>query len=220
MHVGHDEARDTFLAQLSAFEVAVRDLGSRQLLAPSRCLGWTVGDLIVHVHLALQEMLLGLVSPTDAAADSDAARYWQAPTPGDDDDLDGLRFVQRLGAAYRRPSGAVTHLLPTVAGVRSATTALRPGRVRFQGQVLTTGDFLATWAVELAVHHLDLLRDDDPPVPAALRLARLTVEALVGGAFPADWTDATVALLGTGRVRPDAAQIEAAPLARELPVLT
>jgi hypothetical protein len=218
MHVALPPARDAFLAQLDAFTETVGALGDRQLLAASRCLGWTAGNVVVHVHLGLQEMLLGLVSRTDAAPDSDAAAYWRAPSPGEGDWLDGTRFVQLMGASYRRPSGAVQHLMPTVAGVRCAVAALAPGAVRFQGQVLSTGDFLATWAVELAVHHLDLNVDDDP-VPAALRLTRETVESLAGGAFPADWTDRTVALLGTGRTRPDAAEVAAVPLARELPVL-
>jgi Mycothiol maleylpyruvate isomerase N-terminal domain len=219
MHVDHARGRDAFVAQLDTFVAATGRLGERQLLATSRCLGWTVADVVVHVHLGLQEMLLGLVSRTDAAPDSDAAAYWRAPVPGEGDWLDGTRFVQLMAASYRRPSGAVRHLRPTAEGVRAAASALTPGAVRFQGQVLSTGDFLATWAVELAVHHLDLDRSDSKPAADALRLTRETVQALAGGTFPADWPDETVALLGTGRVRPSPAQTAAAPLARELPVL-
>ncbi|GAA0569080.1 maleylpyruvate isomerase N-terminal domain-containing protein [Paractinoplanes ferrugineus] len=214
MHVDHARARDAFLGQLDAFVAAVEPLSDRQLLESSRCLGWTLGNVVVHVHLGLQEMLLGLVGSTDAEPDSDAAAYWRAPAPGEGDWLDGTRFVQLLGASYRRPSGAIRHLAPTVDGVRAATAALAPGAVRFQGQVLPTGDFLATWAVELAVHHLDLRRPG--AAPDALRLTRQTVEALTGSAFPVSWTDETVALLGTGRVRPTEDQ---ARFARELPVL-
>jgi len=77
----------------------------------------------------------------------------------------------------------------------------RDARLRFQGHVLTAGDFLATWVVELAVHQLDLGRDLDVPAPpaAALRLARLTVEALLEHAPPQELTDAEVLLWGTGR---------------------
>lgn len=67
-----------------------------------------------------------------------------------------------------------------------------------QGDVLATGDFLATWAVEHAVHHLDLLVDDAPP-STALALARTTVEALVGEGLPtAD--DVEAVLVGSGRL--------------------
>jgi len=105
----------------------------------------------------------------------------------------------------------VKHLLPTVGGIRSAVAALAPGAVAFQGHVLATGDFLTTWAVELAVHTLDLHRE---PTAAGLRLARLTVEALVPGELPGEWADDTVVLLGTGRAEPE----PGSPWAAKLPV--
>jgi hypothetical protein len=78
---------------------------------------------------------------------------------------------------------------------------MAPGRVGFQGHVLTTGNFLATWATELAVHHLDLdLGEDAPaPDPEALRLARRTAEALAGGPIDAA-SDAEAVLRGWDRV--------------------
>jgi uncharacterized protein (TIGR03083 family) len=225
MNVDHEQARASFLDGLDTFTTCVRTLSDLDLMAASRCTGWTVGDVVVHVHLGLQEMLLGLVTLTDEDPDTDAASYWQAPLPTTDDDadeLDGMRFVRLLGASYRRPSNAVRHMLPTVAGIRAAAARLAPGAVRFQGHVLSTGDFLATWAVELAVHHLDLGRELtlSPPAPSTLGLARATVEALAGEGAPRAWPDETVVLLGTGRVRPDAEQRKEAPeLTRKLPVL-
>jgi hypothetical protein len=85
--------------------------------------------------------------------------------------------------------------------------------------VLATGDFLATWAVELAVHHLDLARELDLPAPdpAALRMSRDTVEALVGE-LPREWSDETAVLIGTGRVALDERMREqAGPAAARLP---
>jgi uncharacterized protein (TIGR03083 family) len=225
MHVGHDEARTAVLAELDAFVSAVRGLSDLELMAAGHCTGWTVGDVVVHVHLGLQEMLLGLVTRTDEDADTDAAGYWRSAPPTNDEDGDqvaGMRFVRLLGAAYRRPAGLVRHLLPTVDGVRAAVTALQPGAVRFQGHVLTTGDFLATWAVELAVHHLDLTRELTvaPPAAPALRLARTTIEALAGAELPRTWADDTAVLLGAGRVRPDSAQqAEAGGVTATFPVL-
>jgi hypothetical protein len=130
-----------------------------------------------------------------------------------------VRFVRLLGAAYRRPRGLVRHLLPTVDGIRAAVTALPEGALRFQGHVLSTGDFLATWAVELAIHQLDLSRElpVTPPTPESLRLTRATIEALAGLSLPPSWDDHTVALLGAGRISPDADQ--AALLNGRLPVL-
>jgi len=113
MHVEHEDGLAAFRAGLDAFVECVGGLDDAALMAASRCTGWTVGDVVVHVHLGLQEMLLGLVSPTAERPGTDASSYWQASPPATDDDaddLDGMRYVRLLGAAYRRPSGAVRHL--------------------------------------------------------------------------------------------------------------
>jgi hypothetical protein len=127
--------------------------------------------------------------------------------------------VQRLATAYRRPTSAVAHLRETADGLVRAVRAAAPGAVRFQGHVLATGDFLATWAVELAVHHLDIGRDLDlpAPYPGALRMARETVEALVGE-LPPEWSDETAVLAGTGRLELDDRQrAQAGTIADRLP---
>jgi uncharacterized protein (TIGR03083 family) len=223
--VPHEAGAAAFLAQLTTLVPVASGLDDAQLGAASRCHGWLVADVLVHVHLGLQEMLLGLLDPTDAAPDRDAATYWTAEAPRTDPDADalaGARFVRLLAAAYRRPSGAVAHLRPTADGLVRAVRAARPGAVRFQGHVLSTGDFLATWAVELAVHHLDIARELDLPAPdpTALRMARDTVQALAAGELPAQWTDETAVLVGTGRVPLDGELGEqAGPVADRLPVL-
>jgi hypothetical protein len=177
----------------------VGQLDDWMLLAPSRCAGWSRLDAVVHVHLGLQEMLRGFVTPTEDQPDTDAASYWDGSGSEQDetaDDLDGLLYLHRVSAAYRRPAGAVRHLADTAEAVLGAAERMPPGRVRFQGRVLTTGDFLATWAVELAVHHLDLDLPATAADPAALRLARRTAEALAGEPLPADWSDERAVLVG------------------------
>jgi hypothetical protein len=66
MQVDHDTGRTGFLDGLQALRAVADGLDDDQLLAPSRCRGWTAGDVLVHVHLGLQEMLLGVVSPPTA----------------------------------------------------------------------------------------------------------------------------------------------------------
>lgn len=197
MHLDHGPAADAVLAALDVLETTLRGLRDEDLLAPSRCRGWTAGDVWTHVHLGLQEMLLGLVTPTAAAADTDAAQYWRAEGGAADAAaarVPQVRFVRLLSSAYRDPTGLVAHALPTVAGVRAAVSGLTPGRLAFQGHVLRTGDFLATWACELAVHHLDTAVELDlpPAAPAALGIARATGVALdpVRGAVLATGPDA------------------------------
>jgi hypothetical protein len=81
--------------------------------------------------------------------------------------------------------------------------------------VFAPGDYLAIWAVENAVHHLDLL--SDAPAPAeALALTRGTVEALLGEPLPESWSDEDAVLVGTGRM---AVPTGHAALSGRLPVL-
>lgn len=190
MRVEHEPAARACAAAIRTLLAAAEGLDDRGLLEPSRCFGWSRLDTLVHVHLGLQEMLLGIVSPTTAEPDVDAASYWRTDPPGNDDSsdaLDQIGYVHRLSSAYKRPTGAVGHLRITADTVADAVERMAPGRVRFQGHVLETGDFLASWATELAVHHLDLDLDAAAPGPdpEALRLARRTAEALSGGPIDA-----------------------------------
>ncbi len=224
VHVKFERGRTAFLNGLHGWVSVVEALSDEQLLAVSRCRGWAVGDVVVHVHMGLQDMLLGIVAPSDAEPDIDAASYWRIELPTNDpdaDDLAPIRFTRLVASAYRRPKGIVGHLLPTAAGLRRAVSAMGPGAVEFQGHVLTAGDFLATWAVELAVHHLDLTADLDlaPPAPDALRLARETVEALAA-VLPEQWSDETAVLIGAGRVElTDEQAREAGAAGARLPAL-
>ena len=226
MQVEHAVGRTGFIEGLAAFMEGVDGLDDAELLAPSRCRGWTVADVVVHVHLGLQEMVLGLVTPTRDEPDTDAASYWRVELKTNDpdaDQVDQIRFVRLLAAAYRRPAGIVGHLRWTAECVSVAAAKLEPINLRSQGRVIRSGDFLATWAVELAIHHLDLTEELQLRAPAcsALTLARQTVEALLGGSLPQDWNDALAVLIGAGRIQPDRLQIEQAhDLAHRLPALS
>lgn len=224
MDVAHEVARDAVLDGLRVLLDAAGALDDRSLLAASRCHGWTVADVLVHVHMGLQEMLHGLVTPTTAPPDTDAAGYWTVAPPTNDPDADEIaagRFVRLVSAAYRRPTGLVAHLAPTAEAVSTAVAALPPGSLRFQGHVMTTGNFLATWACEIAVHHLDISVDlaIADPSPRALTIARATVEALAGGPLPTGWTDAHAVLLGAGRLPLRAPDRDLGGAVARLPVL-
>jgi hypothetical protein len=198
MRVTHEDGLEAFLAALDSFGRVCDSMTDERLLDRSRCRGWVVADVLAHVHLGLQEMLLGMLHTTDAAPTTDAADYWRATPPSSDPDaegLDGLLFARRISAAYRRPTGLIGHLRPTLEGVGLAASRLADAAVRFQGHVLGSGDFLATWAVELVVHQLDIT--DEPPAAPALRMAAATVESLVGEPLPG--TDTEIVLGGAGR---------------------
>ena len=205
MDVAYAVAAPATHGQLRRLVGAAEQLDDRALLASSRCFGWTRADVLAHTLLGLQDMLVALVDPTDDEPDTDAASYWRSDPPSNDpgsDELDNVRFARLLASAYRRPTGLIGHLRPTADGVARAIDALRAPAVNFQGHVLTTGNFLATWATEWAVHHLDLdLGSELPgPDPAALRLARQTADALAAHPTPRDWDDQYAVLVGWGRI--------------------
>jgi hypothetical protein len=189
VRVAHAEGRTAFLEALDGFLDAVEALDDHALLAATRCWGWTAVDLVTHVRLGLEEVACCLLTAgtSDAAPDHDAATYWLSQPPGAaGDEVAGLLTIRRIASATREPRSALVPLRRVTGALRSSAERLPDGVLAFQGCVLTTGDFLATWAVELAVHQLDLARELDvaPPPPLALDLARRTVEAAAAAGLP------------------------------------
>ena len=62
-----------------------------------------------------------------------------------------------------------------------------------------SGDFMASWVVELAVHQLDL--GDDASGPGGLAWTRLTLEAIADADLPTGLDDRSAVLIGLGRVQ-------------------
>jgi len=196
------EARDALADAYGRVDEIVGPLAEPELLRSTRCLGWTVADLLFHLLLDAQRALLALATPADAPADTDAVTYWRGYQPGDG--LAHALYVRRSAAAFQSPTTLVRLWSETArAVVRAAAAAPPGGRVATQGKVLAVPDFLATLVVEAAVHHLDLVAHlPGAPDPGAgpLALARRTLDGLLGAPVSADWDDATYALKGTGRL--------------------
>ena len=183
LSVPHEEGRAAFVDALDHFVDAVEPLDDNAFLAATWCWGWSVVDLVTHVRLGLEEVAAGLLAagPSAAAPDHDAATYWLSqPSGGADEEVAGVLHLRRLASATRSPRTALVPLRVVADALLAGTGRLPDGVLAFQGCTLTTGDFLATWAVELAVHQLDLARDVEVPPPprAALDLAHRTVRAL------------------------------------------
>jgi hypothetical protein len=210
-------AGPAFEESVTAFCDAAACLPEWDLLGSSRCHGWTRLDLVAHVVAGWQEMLGGFVTLVDDQPTVDAASYWTAfahLTSGADR-VEVLMAQRRRAAAYLRPRSLVEQLHDVAEAVRSGSHTMRTEPCRWQGQVFAPGDFLAIWAVENVIHHLDLLVDDPAP-SSGLALARATVEALVGGPLPVGWTDEQAVLIGSGRV---AVPYHADVIGAQLPVL-
>ncbi|MFD0890077.1 maleylpyruvate isomerase N-terminal domain-containing protein [Streptosporangium algeriense] len=189
-----------------ALRTAVAELPDEDFARPSGCAGWLVRDLVCHLVIDAQDVLITLVTPVDSEPTRDAVTYWNVSTepPTGDDPLDAL--IVRLAAAYQEPELLKFHLddVGSAAG-RAAELADPDQRVGTQGQVLTAGDYLSAYVLEWTLHHLDLVAHlphvAGPPVEGLAR-SREMLEKIAGAAFPASFSDEDVLLVGTGRRAP------------------
>ncbi|WP_420032179.1 maleylpyruvate isomerase N-terminal domain-containing protein [Streptomyces sp. cg28] len=203
---------------------AVAELTDEDFARPSGCAGWLVRDLVCHLVIDAQDVLITLVTPADTAPTRDAVTYWTIDDhrPGEDDPLAALTV--RLAAAYEDPGLLRFHLDDVGSAAGRAARLVHPAlRVATRDEVLTAGDYLDAYVLEWTLHHLDLIADlPDGPRPSAegLRRARELLEAVAGAALPAAFSDTDALLLGTGRRAPDAAERAAlGEVADRLPVV-
>lgn len=202
---------------------AVAELGDEDFVRPSGCAGWLVRDLVCHLVIDAQDVLITLVTPVDEEPTRDAVTYWAVSRtpPTGEDPLDAL--IVRLAAAYREPGLLKFHLddVGSAAG-RAAGLVDRGLRVGTQDQVLTAGDYLDAYVLEWTLHHLDLiahLPDAAEPPAEGLARTRAMVEKIAGIAFPASFSDRDALLIGTGRRAATAAErAELGASAAELPL--
>jgi hypothetical protein len=204
-------------------------LGEAGLMLPTRCAGWVAGDLLYHQLLDARRALATFASPAGGPASVDDVSYWRpyAPRSGEPAALGSAapaahaRHVRIVAAAYP-PGGLVREWRETSAAACRAARACPHEFVTTQGHVLRTADFMATLAVEAAVHYLDLTVQL-PAAPAAdaasLRLVRRVLDGLLGTAVPTGWTDRDYVLKGTGRIPlDDSDRVALAALADQFPL--
>jgi uncharacterized protein (TIGR03083 family) len=215
---------DLFSRSWTALRTAVAELGDEDFARPSGCTGWLVRDLVCHLIIDAQDVLITLVTPAETEPTRNAVTYWdlaEAPPTGDDP-LDALTV--RLAAAYVEPRLLKFHLddVGSAAG-RAAELADQGLRVGTRDQVLTAGDYLRAYVLEWTLHHLDLIAHlpdaADPPAEGLAR-SRDMLETIAGAAFPASFSDKDALLVGTGRRAPtDAEKAELGELAAKLPLV-
>ncbi len=192
----------------------VTGLDEADFMRPSRCAGWAVVDVLYHLLCDAQRALVALATPTDARADTDFITYWRYFAGGPAPSLAAARQARstRIAAAsWDRPAALVALWQETTeAAVRAAAAVPANSRLTTQGHVLALPDLLASFAVEAAVHHLDMtldLPDAAEPDADALALTRRTLDGVLGsGTVRPSWSDPEYALKGTGRLGLDAAE--------------
>ncbi|MDN3357742.1 maleylpyruvate isomerase N-terminal domain-containing protein [Actinomadura sp. DC4] len=212
---------DLFSSSWAALRTAVAATPDEDFERPSGCSGWLVRDLVCHLVIDAQDVLITLVTPAGAEPTVDAFTYWRlVEPPTGEDPLDAL--IPRLAAAYVEPRLLKFHLddVGSAAG-RAAVLADPAARVSTQGEVLTAGDYLSAYVLEWTLHHLDLVahRPGAAGPPAeTLAAARAALEAITGEAFPASLADTDALRIGTGRRPPaDAERAALGGLAGRLP---
>ncbi|MFE5298269.1 maleylpyruvate isomerase N-terminal domain-containing protein [Streptomyces sp. NPDC056632] len=201
---------DDFSRSWTALRAAVAGLADEDFARPSGCAGWLVRDLVCHLVIDAQDVLITLASPADTPPTRDAASYWEVSEtpPTGEDPLDALTV--RLAAAYEDPGLLRFHLddVGSAAG-RAAVLAEPGGWVGTRGEVLTVGDYLSAYVVEWTLHHLDLVAHlpQAPRPPAeSVAAARRLFERIAGAPFPATLSDTEALLVGTGRRAPGPAE--------------
>ncbi|MFJ9600105.1 maleylpyruvate isomerase N-terminal domain-containing protein [Streptomyces althioticus] len=218
-----DRVTGGFSRGWSALLAAVAEVGDEDFGRPSGCRGWLVRDLVCHLVIDAQDVLITLVTPADTGPTADATTYWDlVEPPTGDDPLDAL--IPRLAAAYGDPALLRFHLddVGSAAG-RAARLADPAALVSTKGKVLTAGDYLTAYVLEWTLHHLDLVAHlpsaPRPPAPT-LAAARTALERIAGAPFPADLSDTDALLVGTGRRTPTAGESAAlGGLAARLPLV-
>lgn len=206
---------DSFSRSWTALRTAVDGLSGQDWERPSGCTGWLVRDLVCHLIIDAQDVLITLVTPAETEPTVDSVTYWNlVEPPTGEDPLDAL--IPRLAAAYEEPSLLKFHFddVGAAAG-RAAVLADPDARVSTRGEVLTVGDYLSAYVLEWTLHHLDLIAHLPPPPtsrsaggpPAeTLAAARTSLEKIAGTPFAASFTDKDALLVGTGRRAPTDAE--------------
>ncbi|BBJ45698.1 maleylpyruvate isomerase [Streptomyces antimycoticus] len=202
---------------------AVAELPDEDFTRPSGCAGWLVRDLVCHLIIDAQDVLITLVTPAETEPTRNAVTYWEVAEtpPTGDDPLDALTV--RMAAAYQEPWLLKFHLDDVGSAAGRAAELADPGLwVSTRDEVFTAGDYLSVYVLEWTLHHLDLiahLPGAAGPPAESLAGAREMLERIAGAAFPASWSDTDALLVGTGRrAATDAERAELAELAAKFPV--
>lgn len=215
---------DLFSRTWAALRAAVAALPDSAFSKPSGCRGWLVRDLVCHLVIDAQDVLITLATPASSALTHDAITYWAVSSslPSGDDPLSAL--IVRLAAAYEDPALLKFHLDDVGSAAGRAADLADPGeRVSTQEMVLTTGDYLSAYVLEWTMHHLDLVAHlpsvAGPPADGLAR-TRVMVEKIAGAEFPPSFSDTDVLLVATGRRTATEAEAAAlGDLAARLPLV-
>lgn len=157
--VGHDQVLDAFRLECGALSDAVAGLSDAEWNLPTRCIPWTVRDLLGHVCVVIDWLPAMLDAPAPREAEISAVEYYR-PDDRFSPRTNGKRIALAQDRAARPATGAAfaedfAATWRRVDGLCRAQPDGRTVRTR-HGDAMLLSEFLLTRVVEVAVHGLDL----------------------------------------------------------------
>lgn len=201
---------DLFTLSWSALRHGVAQLPDAALDAPSGCRGWRVRDLVHHLILQAQDVLITLATPAETAPTDDALSWW-TPTPmpiPPDGHCPYDALIVRMADAYGSAAQVRDSFEHVAAAAGRAALLAHPDLpASARGRTLTVRDYLGALVLEATLHHLDLVADQrsaegsavEGPPAESLAAAREMVERRLRLRLPEAWTDADALRIATGR---------------------
>ena len=193
-----------------ALAAVVSRLREEDAWAPTGCTGWSVRDLLWHLHADAVRGLVAAHTPAGRAADCDAVVYWRSWGSDPDADERNRRLTRVEAGLHELDALRERYLEAAAATARSVAERPAGEVVTTQGHALRVDDLASTLAVEATLHHADLVAHLDAPGPPAAGLdeVRRVVEALLGRTLDG-WSTERVVMVGTGRAEPTAVERDA-----------
>ena len=146
-----------FTSSWDALRRTVAQLPDDAFEAASGCRGWRTADLVQHLSLQAQELLIALATPAETPPTADSLSWWTPTTvfPTGDSDEDAL--LARLADAQGGPVRSREHFEHVAAAAGRAALLAHPDLpVAAAERILTVRDLLGALVLEVTLHHLDL----------------------------------------------------------------
>ncbi len=190
-----------------ALAAVVSRLREEDAWAPTGCTGWSVRDLLWHLHADAVRGLVAAHTPAGRAADCDAVAYWRSWGSDPDADERNRRLTRVEAGLHDLDALRERYLEAAAATARSVAATPDAEVVSTQGHALRVDDLASTLVVEATLHHADLVVHLDAPGPPRVGLdeSRRVVEALLGRTLDG-WSTERVVMVGTGRAEPTVAE--------------
>lgn len=225
---------DALADQVGALVALVDALADDDFALESRCVSWSVADLVAHCEGMLVRLVGANAEPVAGPPQIDRVGYYRYDPDGPREGEDSARTFSEVirdrvieEAAGRNPSELRASLRDAAADAITGVGLLPADRVikRSGHPSMTFGEFVASRNLEFGVHTMDIAHGAGRPERVEAGCAGVIVgilDELLGSAVPEglEWTAEDYILVGTGR-RPltDGASAALGALASRFPLL-